>query len=457
MIILVAVIAGGCHAQRPDIAGDAARLTGLADAIVFRKWPEQSVSGPQAGEVLTIPQAIRLALLHDPRVQSSLAKVRMAEADANQARLLPNPILSLDMRFPLKTGSTAFEPSLSADIITIFQKPAQIRAADHRLRGSAADALTIVLDVIAEVQQAYAACRAADAEISNGEHRRQLLQRLRDIAQRRLDAGEGTRLDVLTLDAQLMQSTLDVEDLRLGRIEQRLILARLIGQPRAVADWQLSPWEAPPVDSMAVESAWVDAALSNRPEILSKTWELCALGDDLSASTLAPFAGTTLGAHGEHDGDWRLGPSLNTPLPILDFGQAAKAKIKAQTVAARHDLAAEQAMVIQEVRLAHASYAHTQRALADARGKLLPLQQQQLEQAQRAYQAGEADLATLLLSQTEMQTTLSKIVELQEKVTVARVKLQRAAGGAGVAERTSAAATQPAETPTSRPATGPTR
>jgi outer membrane protein TolC len=89
---------------------------------------------------------------------------------------------------------------------------------------------------------------------------------------------------------------------------------------------------------------------------------------------------------------------------------------------------------------------------------LLPLTRQQLEQAQIAYTAGEADLATLLLAQNDFELTLAKIVELQEKLRVARVKLQRAAGGAGIADQLAAPATQPTEAttrPVSQPATEP--
>jgi len=201
---------------------------------------------------------------------------------------------------------------------------------------------------------------------------------------------------------------------------------------------------------------WVDAALANRPEIRSKAWELKALGDDLSVAGLAPFQGGDFGTHAEHDGDWRIGPTWTTPIPIFDWGQAGKAKVRALQVFTRNELAQQQLLVIQEVRLAYASYAHSRRTLGDSEEKLLPLQRQQLDQAQRAYQAGEADLATLLLAETELELTLSKILELQEKVTVAGVKLQRAAGGAGVADRIAAtAATRPTTAPTSRPTTGP--
>src|SRR5204862_31155 len=81
-------------------------------AIAFAGEPE---SPPADGDALSLPHAVRLALSHDPRVRAALAKVRVAEAEANQALLLPNPILTLDVRYPFSHGSnTVFEPSLAA-------------------------------------------------------------------------------------------------------------------------------------------------------------------------------------------------------------------------------------------------------------------------------------------------------------------------------------------------------
>jgi outer membrane protein TolC len=239
-------------------------------------------------------------------------------------------------------------------------------------------------------------------------------------------------------------------------------------------DWELSPWQPPGDVGLAPESAWVDAALANRPEIQSKIWELRALGEELKGASLPPLQGGEIGAHGEHDPEWRLGPVAAIPLPVFDFGQATRQKVKAERIAARHDLAQMQLEVIQNVRSTYAAYLHTRRALADAQNKLLPLQQQQLQSAQLAYESGDVEFAILLLAQNEYELTLSKIVELEEKVTVARAKLMRATGGAGVAEHLTSAQTQPAqgapapatlparlpspeEPSTSQPATGPVR
>ena len=448
-VLFIASLAG-CHATRPDVPQDAAKLIGIDNAITFRSDTEPNLPPPSGDQVLTIEQAIRLTLANDPRIQASLAKVRIAEADANQVRLLPNPILTLDLRFPTKAGATtAFEPTLTADLVSLLQKPAQISAADHRLRESAATALVTVLDVMSEAQEAYAATRSVDAEIQNIDRRRQRVQKLQGIAQKRLEAGDATRLDVLTLDAQLMQVDLDLSDFRLQRIVQHVNLARLLGHPRSSTEWKLVPWTPPPVGALAAESAWIDAALTNRPEIQSILWELRALGDELKGADIPPLQGGDIGVHGERDPDWRVGPTLTIPLPIFDFGQGARAKFAALRSVTRHELARQKNEVIQNVRLAYATYIHSRETLASAQEKLLPLQRRQLEQAELAYRAGEANLSTLLLVQNETELTLTKILELQEKVTVALIKLQRAAGGAGVAERVDRSAA-----PASQPSTG---
>ena len=435
--VALPLLLAGCAAELPDVPEQAARLTGIENAITFRTEAEPMDWPPLPNGPLSREQAVRLALTHDPRIQSSLAKVRAAEADANQARLLPNPILTLDARWPLQSGSNvAFEPSLTMDLIAVLQKPALISAADQRLREAASNALVTVLDAIAEVGDAYASVRTLDNEIAIAERRLERLQRLRDLARKRLDAGEATRLDVLTFDAQWMQSRLDLSDLRLQRDQQRLLLARLLNQPRSEANWALEPWEAPADRALAPEAAWIEAALRNRPEVMSRVWELRALGADLRLTTLAPLQGVELGVHGEKDPEWRVGPVWTTPVPIFDWGQVRRAKVQAEIIGARHDLAEQQREIVQDVRTAYIGYVESATQLAYAQDQILPMQRQQRDQAQLAYQAGEADVTTLLLAQNELDMTFSKIEELQEKLTLSRIKLQRAAGGAAVAERT---------------------
>src|SRR5580704_18924680 len=101
------LLLAGCQpAPHVDLDAEALRLTGIDRAFSFR---ESENAAPTPGE-LTVAQAVRLALIHDPRIAQAVDRVREAEADDDQARLLPNPILNIDIRLPeAGVGKTAIE------------------------------------------------------------------------------------------------------------------------------------------------------------------------------------------------------------------------------------------------------------------------------------------------------------------------------------------------------------
>ena len=99
-----------------------------------------------------LDDAVERAMRHDPGLQAALARVRAALAEADQARLLPNPVLSVALRFPeAGAGKPVIEAGLAADLLSVLQQPGRIKAADHRLRAASAEALTTALDLLFEV------------------------------------------------------------------------------------------------------------------------------------------------------------------------------------------------------------------------------------------------------------------------------------------------------------------
>ncbi|MBY0397529.1 MAG: hypothetical protein K2X91_13825, partial [Thermoleophilia bacterium] len=102
----VAALAAGCSTLPPppmDAGLNAAAAAGSQGAIIFRidGGPIDEEGDPDA---LSMPEAVRLAVMTDPGIQAALARVRIALADAKQARLIPNPVLNLVVRFPEAGG-----------------------------------------------------------------------------------------------------------------------------------------------------------------------------------------------------------------------------------------------------------------------------------------------------------------------------------------------------------------
>lgn len=421
----------GCQSTRPDPAAEDAvtQAVALGEPLTFRV-EGGPLDEPAAGDTLSFLDATRRAVVTDPGLQGALARVRMAMADADQARLLPNPVLSFILRWG--AGKPNVEVTLTESIIQVFQRSSRSSAADNRLRQAAADAVGDALDVVATVQELYALVQAEDRLLPVLESRRDLLRRLTEVASNRLEAGEGVRGDVTTLDAQRVEMDIELAEAGLRRRTQRLRLAHLIGEPSGSAAWQLEPW-MPPAAVATPEQVWVDLALQRRPEVQSVAWQLAALGDDYALTRLFPWEASDIGVDAQRPDGWVAGPSVSTPLPIFDTGDARRARVTAEQIEARHALTTARRRVVEEVRVAHKALAGNLVNLARVRQDLIPLRQLRRDQAEEAYRAGLTDVTPLYLAERDLGLTQSQAIEIERQATVSLVRLQRAVGGPGVA------------------------
>ena len=407
----------------PDIRAAA----GLADAVQFRT-ESLPTDAPPIGNALDLPTAIERAVRQSPTLQAALAEVRVAQADARQSRLLPNPVLSVVFRYPKGGGSPVTETGLTADLAATLQMPRRNRAADNQLRAASAQAIAAALDVIADTEKTYHTANALRQEVALLGQDAGHVDRLLQIARHRFDAGEATRLDVATLEARQSETRIDLQECRLKLVREQLTLARLLGQPSRDTDLQLTtplPVAAPTLP----EADWLAAALHNRPEIQADRWQLAALEDGRALARLALLESTAAGLDTEREGDWSFGPSLTVPLPLFDWGQARRAKARALAIGARHRLTQTVRRTVQEVRQAHAAQAKLAAAAALAREQLTPLQQQRVDLARAVYESGQSGITPLLLAELDLQKARLRAVQLELRAAVAAIELRRASGG----------------------------
>ncbi len=426
----------GCHSTpRPQIdhGADIAAAIGLPAPVEFREVDAEG--GPidepaRAGDSLTLADALRRAVTTDPALQAAMARIRIALADADQARTLPNPVLNLVLRWG--SGKPQIEASLAENFVQALQSPRRASAADHRLRQASAQAITVALDVAGEVQERYLAAQASASLLPLLSERLTLLEQLASTAQARLHAGEGTRADVSTLSAQRVELLVEIDGVRLTQREERLRLARLIGEPSSQATWTLEPWTSTPITNQP-ESAWIDAGLRHRPEIQALAWHLKALGDEQALARLLPWEDVSAGIDAQRDGSWTVGPSLSTPLPIFDTGDARRARLTAEQMEARHQLTLEKRKVVEEIRVAFQTLAASNLNLARIHNELIPLQRQRRQLAEDAYRAGQTDVTALFLAEQDLRLAQARSIEVEHQAAMALIRLRRAVGGPGVA------------------------
>lgn len=431
--VLGSLLLAGCAVTPPQVDAEASisETLALPGAVVFRAEGDPIDATSDVLDALRLEDAIRRAVETSPELQAALARVRVAQAEADLAGLLPNPILSLVFRFPEGGGGPDIEAGLAADLLAILQRPRRSSAAAHRLEAEAAAALSSALDVVAEVRDLYASAQVLEELVPLLEGRLSVLDRLREVAQARLELGEGTRHDVTTLDSERLELAVEAsrrrQELRLARMS----LTRRIGEPSGSASWQLDPWQGPPAVTTA-ESPWIETALRSRPEVLAIEWELRARGDEVALARWGALDGASVGIDAERDGDWSVGPAVSTPLPIFDTGGARKRRASALESEAQHRLVQAQRSVVEEVRTSLAALSGSQQNLDRIVRELVPLQERRRAEIDEAYRLGHVDVTALLFAEQALQETQTLRVGLEREVSTALLRLERSVGGRSV-------------------------
>lgn len=436
-VALVLLGLGSCQAPpRIEVEPESAieQAAQLPIPLEFR------VVGPEGGPVdepdaagasLSVRQAVQRAVTSDPGLQAALARVRIAVANADQARLLPNPVMGVVFR--VGPRSQQFEASFAQEFVEALQRPERASAADNRLRVVVAEAVAAALDVISEVQERYVDAQTVVELLPLLEERLALIERLVATSRARLEVGEGTRSDVVTLEAQRVELQVAIDRARLDERTHRLRLARLIGEPSAAATWSLDAWPVPG-QRLRSERDWIDKALTSRPEIQAIAWKLKALGDDAALLRLLPWEGANAGVEGQSTQGWQAGPSLSAPLPIFDTGKSRRVANLAEQLEARHELTLAKRRIVEEVRTAYESLSASTANLARIERELIPLQQQRRQLAEDAYRAGQTDVTPLFLAEQDLRVARTQAIEVEAHAARALIRLQRAVGGPAIAE-----------------------
>jgi len=110
----------GCQSPpMPDVPAEIVNATLVSDPIQFQTVgaPTDAVAG--AVTTLSLSDAVRMALNNDAELQAVIARVRIALAEAKQARLLPNPVLDVAIRYPEGGGKPIIDAGLSS-VLLIF-------------------------------------------------------------------------------------------------------------------------------------------------------------------------------------------------------------------------------------------------------------------------------------------------------------------------------------------------
>ena len=148
--------------------------------------------GVEMTDGVTENEAIALALWNNAAYQETLSQLGISQAQLFEAGLLRDP--QLIMLFPL--GPKQLEFTVFQFVDALWLRPIRLRAAEMGLSGVAKQIVQNGLDVIRDVRLAHADLLFAQQNAKLANEAEQIRREIAELAQKRLEAGDISNLEV---------------------------------------------------------------------------------------------------------------------------------------------------------------------------------------------------------------------------------------------------------------------
>lgn len=382
-------------------------------------------------EEMTVETAVQIALIHNPQIQATFEEVGISQADLVEAGLMSNPIFDLFVRYPNKKGFVPdIEYSITAGFIDLFLIPLRKKVAQADLEKTTLIVANQILDLAFEVQRSYYQLLAAQKELVYTESIAELLSISSEIVSRQADIHNVNQLQLQQIRSQYMGAKLEIARVQEEIVHLKEKFNRLLG---LCEDRELQfPVEFPEIDYEGLPISRLECvAFNERLDLQAARFEVLRLCQTLGIKQWWVYTEGRIGLGGERDADGlnTLGPAFAGAIPIFNYGQAARMKIRAQLRQAEDRLSALEVQVLSEVREAHKVLMTQLSLIQDYEQQIFPLQKQILESSEGLYNVMGLGIDGLLASKLQEQQARKNYTASLRNFWLARVQLDRALGG----------------------------
>ncbi|NJB90738.1 cobalt-zinc-cadmium efflux system outer membrane protein [Sphingopyxis italica] len=193
------------------------------------------VAGSVWAQPLTLDQAVERAIAASPELRAGEAGVDAARADQLQARVRPNPTISVDMDNGVGTGSYGL--FRQSELTVTYSQPlerggkreARMALAERGVVLAEAQWRLVRLDIAQEVQRAYIDVQIAEQMVWIAEDRVKLEKEMRTEAIRRVRGYKDPLFVETRADARILEAELALKEAQAKRQSARALLTSFWG------------------------------------------------------------------------------------------------------------------------------------------------------------------------------------------------------------------------------------
>lgn len=380
---------------------------------------------------LTVDAAVQIALLNNPRIQEMFEEIGIAQADLVDAGLFSNPAFDIIFRFPEKKNLvTNIEYTITSSFIDIFLIPLRVRVAKAELEQTTLRVTNEILDLAFEVEQTFYELQAAQQDLKYIQSIVELTSIHSQLSSRQRIVGNVYKLDFQQIQSRYLEAKLEIARIQNDIIRLREKLNRLLGFCGDI-QWTISDdlpeidYQGLPIDSLE------SVAFSERLDLQAARFDVLRLSRMLGIKQWWVYSQGRIGIGGERDPDGTnvLGPAFSGEIPIFNYGQADRMRIRAELRQAQDHLAALEIQILSEVREAHKLLMNNLGIINDYRAHIIPLQSEILESSEELYNVMGLGIDRLLENKRQQFQAYSNYIMSLRNYWMARVQLDRALGG----------------------------
>jgi len=384
--------------------------------------------------VLSLRDALALALERSPELAAFSWDVRVREAQALQAGLRPNPELGVEVEdFGGSGEATGVDGSQSTFALSQLLETAGKRS--KRRRAGELDAAvagweyeTVRLEVFAAVVQAFSTVAAAQQRVALSEQLIRVAELAAADVERLVAAGATSQVEHTRAGVAVATARVDRESALRALAAARARLAAIWGAQEvsftSVAD-DLPDAAAPPA------LAEVRGRLERNPELgrWDQEIERRAAVVDLERARRYPDVSASAGARrlAESD-DAALVAGLSVPLPFFDRNQGARAAAESDLRKAEHERRAVEAQLAAEFETAWQELDARYVEVGALRATIVPQAREAFEGVRRGYAQGLFRNVDVLDAQRTLFELQLREIEAVRAYHEARAELERLTG-----------------------------
>jgi cobalt-zinc-cadmium efflux system outer membrane protein len=394
---LAVLVAGGAHV---NTAGE------TAEAASFK--------------VLTLDEAVRLALVSSPELQASGARVDASAGRAYQAKKWTNPQLQMSAdEWPVTGGGRGFADSIQTiGIAQTLPYPGK-KSLDKQIGGagvkvSEAELALRRIEVARDVKVAFSRVLASERLVEVSTQLVAVAESSATTARKRVEAGAAAYQEQLRAEVQLVQAQTELKEFDRELIAARAAFITVVGRPD-LGEARLSGTLSEEPRPALMESRG-EEFLAQHPSARAARASVDRAELEYRRAKLEPYPDVTAsfsgGKLGETDqGIIQLGFSL--PVPIIDQGKGKKDEARANVRVAEAELRVVQHQLLREWANAQKRYRTAAEQVASYREQALPKADEALRLVQKGFEEGKFNFIDLADTQ---RTTAEVRLAYQQKL-----------------------------------------